>query len=141
MLWYKYNKIHGCLRQKIGKTRIVHFTVPERQPSFRLKPRRRLTRDRGATLRLGGGGGAPLVTQYWGGNVKIHFLLLNLYNFKNIGGHVPPLAPPPPTPRSLLTWWHSWRSESNYHKKESYFSTSLTVRRRGKPSPRFHVEA
>ena len=51
-----------------------------------------LSRDRGATLRLGGGGGgAPLVTQYWG--VTKHFFLLILYNFKNIGGHVPPLPP------------------------------------------------
>ena len=37
-------------------------------------------RDRVATLRLGGGeGGAPLVTQYWGGTR--HFFLLTLYNF------------------------------------------------------------
>ena len=38
------------------------------------------------------GGGAPLVTQYWGGGTK-HFFLLILYNFKNIVR--------PPTPRSL----------------------------------------
>ena len=35
-----------------------------------------LDRDRGATLRLGGGGGAPLVTQYWGGD-KTRFLYTN----------------------------------------------------------------
>ena len=54
------------------------------------------SRDRGATLRLGGGGGVePLVTQYcWGGTG--HFSLLTLYNFKNIRGHVRP--PPPPGP-------------------------------------------
>ena len=39
-------------------------------------------RDRGATLRLEGGGG---------GHKTLY--LLTLYNFKNIGGHVPP--PPP----------------------------------------------
>ena len=40
-----------------------------------------------------GGGGAPLMTQHWGGGTR-HFFLLILYNFKNIGGgHVPP-APP-----------------------------------------------
>ena len=44
----------------------------------------------------GGGGGAPLVPQYWGDTRD--FFLLILYNFKNIGGHLPP---PPPTPRSL----------------------------------------
>ena len=54
-----------------------------------------LNRDRGATLRLGGEGG-PLVIQYWG--AKKHFFLLILYNFKNIGGHVPPCSPTPPTP-------------------------------------------
>ena len=32
----------------------------------------------------GEGGGALLVTQYWGGTR--HFFLLNLYNFQNIGG-------------------------------------------------------
>ena len=56
-------------------------------------------RDRGATKRFGGGGGgakAPLVTQYWGSTR--HFFSLNLYNFQNIGGHVPPC---PPTPWSL----------------------------------------
>ena len=47
----------------------------------------------------GGGGGAPILTQYWRGTK--HLFLLILYNFKNIGGgggHVPP---GPPTPRSL----------------------------------------
>ena len=39
-------------------------------------------RDRGATLRLGGGG-------------TIHFFLLTLYNFKNIGEACAPLPPPP----------------------------------------------
>ena len=45
-------------------------------------------RDHRATLGLGGGG-KPLVTQYWGGTR--HFFLLILYNFKNIGGggHAP----------------------------------------------------
>ena len=42
----------------------------------------------------GGGGGGPLVTQYWGGTK--HFYLLILYNFKNIGGHVPPVPTPSP---------------------------------------------
>ena len=46
-------------------------------------------RDRGATLRLRGGGG---MTEYWG--ATIHFSLLTLYNFKNIGGaRAPPPAP------------------------------------------------
>ena len=35
-------------------------------------------RDRGATLRLGGGRGAPLVTQYWGGGHKTLFLTNSL---------------------------------------------------------------
>ena len=34
------------------------------------------------------------MTQYWGGTKQ--FFLLILFNFKNIGGHVPPLPPPPP---------------------------------------------
>ena len=46
----------------------------------------------------GGGEGAPLVPHYWGRGTR-HFLLLTLYNFKNIGV----CAPPPPTPRSLIT--------------------------------------
>ena len=51
------------------------------------------SRDRGAILRfLGGGEGAPLVTQYWGGTR--HFFLLILYNFKNIWGGT--RAPPAP---------------------------------------------
>ena len=37
-------------------------------------------------------GGTPLVTQYWG--CTRHFFSLTFYNFKNIGGHVPP----PPAP-------------------------------------------
>ena len=49
---------------------------------------------------MGGGGGASLVTQYWGGTR--HFFLLILYNFKNIGWHVPPPPPPLPNPRSLV---------------------------------------
>ena len=40
------------------------------------------------------------MTQYWGGGGTRHFFPLSLYNFKNIGGHVP--LPPPPTPQSLL---------------------------------------
>ena len=61
--------------------------------------------------------GAQLVTQYWGTR---HFFLLNLYNFKNIGGHVPPLPPPPPPysaiPESLcmyVTSISTYRSSSN----------------------------
>ena len=51
-------------------------------------------RDRGATLRSGEGGGAPLVTRYWGGGGGTrHFSLLTLYNFKNIRGHVPSRPP------------------------------------------------
>ena len=34
-------------------------------------------------------GGEGGMTEYWEGT--INFLLLTLYNFKNIGGHVPPL--------------------------------------------------
>ena len=33
----------------------------------------RLLREHGATLRLGGGGGAPLVTQHWGGGAQDTF--------------------------------------------------------------------
>ena len=37
------------------------------------------------------------MTEYWGGRgAQYIFFLLTLYNFKNIGGHVPPLPPPPP---------------------------------------------
>ena len=57
-------------------------------------------RDRGATPRLGGAGGAPLVTQYWGDTR--HFFLLNLSNLKNIGGGGGRFPPPPsPAARSL----------------------------------------
>ena len=53
-----------------------------------------MVRDRGATLRLRGGGG---LTKYWGEGGKIYFFLLTLYNFKNIGGRdvCPPCIPPP----------------------------------------------
>ena len=54
-----------------------------------------LRRDRAATLRLGGGG-HHYWPQYWGGGGTRHFFLLNLYNFQNIGGHVPPCPLPPP---------------------------------------------
>ena len=37
-----------------------------------------------SNFEIRGGGGAPLMTQYWGGTR--HFFLLNLYNFQNIGG-------------------------------------------------------
>ena len=49
-----------------------------------------------SNFEMGGGGGAPLVTQYWGGGPQKHVFLLTLYNFKNIGGDVPPAPPPPP---------------------------------------------
>ena len=56
-----------------GGTKAVVSIIPGSNHRFR---------DRGATLRLGG---APLVTEYWGGCTR-HFFLLTLYNFKNIGG-------------------------------------------------------
>ena len=60
-----------------------------------------MVKDRGATLRLGGGGGG--LTEYWGEGGKIYFFLLTLYNFKNIGGRdVCPPCTPPPIPRSLM---------------------------------------
>ena len=47
-------------------------------------------RDRGATLRLegrgGGGGGGTISDSILGGGGTKHFLLLILYNFRNIGG-------------------------------------------------------
>ena len=46
-----------------------------------------------------GRGGAPLVTQYWGGTR--HFFLLILYNFKSIGGNVPPGPPCSAVPGTL----------------------------------------
>ena len=36
------------------------------------------------------------MTQYWGGGGTRHLFILNLYNFKNIGGEHVPLCPPPP---------------------------------------------
>ena len=54
-------------------------------------------RDCRATLKLGRG--APLVTQYWGGTR--HFFLLNLNNFKNIGGRGT-CSPYPPPPYSVV---------------------------------------
>ena len=55
-------------------------------------------RDRRATLRMGGGGGA-LVRQYWRGGIR-YFFILTLYNFKNIGGGGT-CPPAHPAPRSL----------------------------------------
>ena len=50
----------------------------------------RLFGDRGATLRLGGGGGGGTISDsILRGGGTINFFLLNLYNFKNIGGVVP----------------------------------------------------
>ena len=48
---------------------------------------------------MGGGGGAPLVPQYWGGGTR-HFFLLTLFNFKNIGGGgtCPPATSTPRSP-------------------------------------------
>ena len=50
-----------------------------------------LDRNRGATLKLGGGGEGTISDSIFGGTR--HFFLLNLYNFINIGGgggHVHP---------------------------------------------------
>ena len=74
-----------------------------------------LTKTQGS--RGGGGGGAPLVTQYWGGGTK-HFYLLNLYNFKNIGGHVPPLPPPPYS--AVPETWH-WKMKPSEHIENEFF--------------------
>ena len=49
---------------------------------------------------MGGGGGGTVSDSILGGGTK-HLFLLILYNFRNIGGHVPPLPPPSPIPRSL----------------------------------------
>ena len=58
-------------------------------------------RDRGAILRWEGGGGAPLVTQYWGrGSTKQFFLLIFIILEILGGGARAPL--PPPTLRSLM---------------------------------------
>ena len=69
-------------------------------------------RDRGATLRWGGG--APLVTQSWLGGTR-HFFLLILYNFRNIGGSRAPRAPlslsPHPAP---------WSLHVNYNIQQNY---------------------
>ena len=65
---FKTNKVNNCPVLNIYVFPYVH-------------------RDRGATLRFGGW----VMTIYWGGT--IHFFLLTLFNFKNIGGHVPPPAP------------------------------------------------
>ena len=54
-------------------------------------------RDRGATLRLGGEGEGTISASILGGGTR-HFVLLTLYNFKNIGRHVPP----PPHPYSAV---------------------------------------
>ena len=63
--------------------------------AFNRFPSHWIPSDGGATLRLEGGGGSPLVTQYWEGTK--HFFLLILYNLKNIeggGGARAPLRPP-----------------------------------------------
>ena len=52
-----------------------------------------LVQEPWSNFEIGGGG----VHNYWGGTR--YFFLLNLYNFKNMGGrggHVPPCPPPPP---------------------------------------------
>ena len=59
-------------------------------------------RDRGATLRFGGGGGGTVSDSILGGGHETPFLTISL-QFKNIGGHVPPV---PPAPRSL--YMSSW---------------------------------
>ena len=49
-----------------------------------------------SNFEIGEGGGAPLVSQYWGGGGGTrHLFLLTLYNYKNIGGggHVSPGPP------------------------------------------------
>ena len=42
----------------------------------------------------------------------MHFFLLTLYNFKNIGGHVPPLRSPPPSPYSSVTDYEGFTIKS-----------------------------
>ena len=65
-----------------------------------------LTGDRGATLRLGGGGGT-LVTSILGGRgaQNTFQFILTLYNFINIGGHLPP-PPSPPLLCSAVPVWY-----------------------------------
>ena len=88
-------------------TKLQDNTLRSNKPFHRNYP---LSRDRGATLRLGGGEGWGTISDsiLWGTK---HFFLLILYNFKNIGGARAPPPPPPippapsllPTPRSLLS--------------------------------------
>ena len=75
---------------------------------------RRRYRGRGATLRLGGGGGGVLIsTRYCRGTR--HPFLLNLYNSKNNGGGGSTCAPRPPCTAvptiewiSLTSWQINW---------------------------------
>ena len=63
----------------------------------------RSLRDRGASLALGEGRGAPLVTQYWGGTK--HFFLLILYSFKKYwGGARAPQPPYSAVPEPAAGW-------------------------------------
>ena len=54
-----------------------------------------MVRDRGPTLRLGGGGARTISDSILGERGAKHFLLLIIYNFKNVGGHVAPLLRSP----------------------------------------------